>query len=932
MTSIFTRKLAAVALAAAAAGLASAQGGWIICDAPTNAHSTDFNIHGVQNTLMRAMVGLSGTVTHGGSGTPPGPCWDPSITGNVPGGMAFSIGSEGSIQTNFDDNMALTYGAPFEPARPWCFATINVTNTAGAVTKTSFGSGGIGTAFTGASGRYVYQDSTVGTQFVILRVDVIGDASRLQWTIRNGDAVQNTLGIWFGAFVAMLSETTGESSGAFGEDPYIVLPGRKPLIVETRTNRGSDTNFPDYADYYFDQQRPYGFRLENGPSAATADQNGLNSDADYVDEIVFGDPGLLIGGVSGDQTFSDAILPDARLGGDSAFLQKFRTKTVLPNATTTFIHYLRTPWGNSNYSNPYAVVVDGPTLIGSDNSTSSGLQNDGSFNVGVHVDNSGRPGFNDVLSIIPISTVRVNIAFPNMPDGTPNGLSLASGEVATKNIPGSPALSPLQMKFLKFNVQADGIHSGDLPYVVTVTPSIGPVKTLKGTITVASTPRIHLLTNPSANLISAPWQFADSSWEAVLGLSASDFGAFNWDPQQNGYVLSTAAERGVGTWIIYYGSDPSYNDGSAFYQSNPQPPTDMDSGAPQIRLHQGWNLIGDPYNYAFPLAQIVGVSDADNTEALTWQGLVNAGIVLNFLAYWDPVAGSYRYLQDISENMRPDRGYWIFVNTVQDLTIQFPPVFAPGLGGTNNPGSFASSGSMLWKLQLVARNSLSLDDQNFVGSATDSTTAKMHSILKPPLSPVGDLNLAIIRSNGTQNLGYASSVNTGNGSQDFKVVVSSKKGGAVNLTWPTINSLPSYLGATITDLSTGTTTNLRNGSSYVFNLPRAGTRTLNLHVQQTSTTTTLLSNLSRSLGNGSNILNYKLSTASKVTAKILTTSGREVVTLLVNRQQASGLRKVTWNLRDSANRPVVQGQYLFVVSAETNSGQLDTKQLQFNTR
>jgi hypothetical protein len=947
MTSFFTRISAVVGISAAAAGAVQAQG-WHICDPfpPAVAESTAYaNAHTFPlfNSLMHFEMDLAGTVTQGGGTT--GPCWPAPITGNGPGGFALSIGSDGSVQSTFDDNMELTYGAPDHPAIPWCFATVNVD-----ATRTAFGPAGISGFVDVASGnqnpRAVDMFSIVNGTTVELRVDLIADALRFDWKVTNNSTtVTHAMSVWFGAFVAMLTEDL-QNAGGPGNifPPYVLMPGRRPLATETKINR-QDPNFPDFVDFYFDQSHPYGFRLENGPTPATADQNGQNSDADFIDELTFGDPVGVIGGISGNQTFNDQINPLADWGAvviggaNAAFLQKIRPKTAGPGETVEFVNYVRAPWGLSNYSEPYCVVADAPTLIPTDSTTASGLQADGAFSLAVNVDNTARPGFTDVNKPAPIQSVRVKLSFPPLANGDSNGLSADPSEITapdgsiTKNIIGSPALPILVMKQVVFSVVADGIRYGDLPYTVTITPSTGPVKVLNGTITVAATPRIRLFSSPQINLITAPWEFADSSWEAVLGLSPTDFQAFNWDPLQNGYVISSSAERGVGNFIIYSGSDPSINFGSAFYQSNPQEPTDLTTGI-QLRIHSGWNLIGNPYNYSFPLSQLVGVSDADNITDLTWQELVDANIVSDFLAFWDPNANAYGFIQDINQPVLPNVGYWIFVQTPQDLTLIFPPIFAPGLpgaGGVFTHGlvtpSLAPPSTPLWKLQLVARTSRGVDSQNWVGGASDSTAVKRLNILKPPLSPVGDLQLSLTPKTGGR--GYAGLYNVGTGPQDFNAIVSSKNGGTVTLTWPTLSTLPSGFGATITDPVTHVTQDLRKAPSYSLSLARNSSRTLAVHVTP-APTVNLITNISKTLGNGSINFTYKLSLAAVTSAKISTSAGRDVVQLTTNRHDLAGTDKLTWNLRDSSNRPVSSGTYVITITGTTSSGQVDTEKLQFS--
>ena len=64
----------------------------------------------------------------------------------------------------------------------------------------------------------------------------------------------------------------------------------------------------------------------------------------------------------------------------------------------------------------------------------------------------------------------------------------------------------------------------------------------------------------------------------------------------------------------------------------------------------------------------------------------------------------------------------------------------------------------------------------------------------------------------------------------------------------------------------------------------------------------------------STVISYQLSESSKITLKIYNISGQEIRTL-VNEKQIAGKHSVTWNGKDSNNKNVSSGIYLYKLSA-----------------
>ncbi len=937
MKARYARALFAAAFTVLFAGVGSAQigtGDWgFQCIDPDNMmpRSDDYAVMGIGSALMRVHHGLSGTTTYGGQN---GPCYGPTaVTLNMRGRIGFMYGSDGSIQdqypadpanSSFSDNfMTLTVGMPADPGGHYSYVTTTKNGT-----RTLYGANPLSLAFVGASNRYWYSQSTNDNVFVQLRCDVVGDAARLQWTLTNLDADPANLGLWFGAIIGMLTnpfdfvvDRNGANQSGLGlptltrafsaKEGHLVLPVGKPPRTEQRLVRAIDpANFPRFFDWQFGQTAGFGWRIDNGATEATKDLQG-NSDATEAAENVFGNGEVFVlGGPGGDPTFPDFIFGDVFWLDNPGFIQKFAETPVPGNGgQRTIVQYLRTNWGVSNYALPYAVVVDAPQLVAYDADNVNSLRPN-PMAIRVYVDNYGYGVINQEF---PLEDVKVKLTLPQ-------GINLAPGEVAEKII---PRVEPKQIVSVDFNIEADGIEFGNLEYTVVVDPFPGNPnnrKTLRGVVRVATTPRVNLV--EGANLITVPWQFQDTSWEAILGLQTPiDFTAYKWDPEQNGYVVSTNAERGRAAWIV-----TNADLGSWVLQSNPQLPPDLINGAPVINLESGWTHVGNPYPYSVPLGQIVGVSASNPQQSYTWAQLVQQGIVNGAVVFWDTANQDYVFVQGSDELLLANRGYWVHINTIEDVAIRYPEVFIPFL-----PGSFRSSNERWvqtdkqWRLQLAVRSAKSHDSQNYLGFAKTAADARILRLVEPPISPVHDVQLAIEETVNGRPMRLAQSLTEKATRRAWKVFVSNSQPGAVTITWPNLSTVPKNLQFRITDLATNETRNLRQASGYTYNVDGPSMREFRLEVSPGVPAKAVIGNVVVSrAGRAANApfaISYTLSTEAATTVRILSGAGREVFTVTRGRADRAGENSVTWTLKDNANRTVAPGSYRVEILAETVNGE-----------
>ncbi|MBV6457616.1 MAG: hypothetical protein HONBIEJF_00731 [Fimbriimonadaceae bacterium] len=907
--------------------------------------SADYGTGGIASNLMAVRMGLSGTVTYGSD---IGPCYAPSaVTHQAVGGFAFGAGAVGSVQSQFDNNLAYTFGFPLYPVGDHSYAMISKTSDPTEVPTTRFAGDGLNGFFVGASFRYFVAFWRDGDVNVNLRVDVIGDAARMQWDLTNLLDESQSLGMWFTAYCAMRTRNPGvvDSNGfnqansplitntgnaKFTADRFVgytFVPTAKPLRTERHWFR-TKPNFPAYVNFEFGQSEPYGMRIEGGPTDQNKEQTA-------VDEILVGNygdttsPGLLQNGHqssprnrvflgSYEQEEADILLQE------TSFVQIFHPQLVEAGGSRQIINYMRSTWSVSDYNFPYAVVLDAPRLIATEPSDVTG-RTPNPFTIRVYVDNL----YDRIDREVDLLDTKFTITLPA-------GMSLVSGEEPTK-IKGRIANGVID--FIEWQVEVDEFLFGPQNYTVKVETVPGPTKVLTGTVVLASTPRYKI--NKGANLITLPWQFADTSLEAILAKvtgidqngeeilepmrQGTDFQAYRWEPDTNSYTVTGSAERGRGIWLVVPEEIPNMRLRTA------QPPSDQARGGYLLNLRRGWNLIGNPYNYAVRLSTLVAVAEDDPEQAITWQDLVTQQFVGPALAYFEtdpnnPAGGSYKFTLGADYELQPHTGYWIFVSTFRPIRLVWPPVYAEGLPNSGrSTGETWKQTDRRWRLQLSARTSEAWDTQNWIAVAGSAKEAKTMWIPNPPAAPNQDVDLAIEEIRDGQATRMAQSVVERASRKEFKVLVTAQKAGEVTLTWPNVGSVPRNVRFKIIDKATKTTRDLRSVSAYTFKMDEPGTREFTILMEPGGVARAVIGNVlvskpSRDV-NAPFTISYALSSDASTTVRILSGTGKEIYTVTRGRADSAGENSVSWTMRDNANRAVAPGAYRVEIIAETPNGE-----------
>jgi len=374
--------------------------------------------------------------------------------------------------------------------------------------------------------------------------------------------------------------------------------------------------------------------------------------------------------------------------------------------------------------------------------------------------------------------------------------------------------------------------------------------------------------------------------------------------------------------------------------------TSYDTTSFRIPLHEGWNMIGNPYKFAVPFDSMV--FEQTSGARVTAEAAADQKLILPFLYRY--VSGQYQFETLPAGNLRAWEGQWIYVvpknpsaiRTDTVLTMITTPVAVSGVSRSAQKAanSRAASGSVFttsapkvsgtgnWTIQLQASSKDLRDGYNFIG-VTSSATKSANSLVPKPPQPSPYVTLGITNPGGAGPL-YAQSLQVAGGVKTWDVVVSTDQPNTdVTVNWPNIRTLPRNYRLTLKDTATGQVIDLRNQASYQFNSGHsAGTRAFTLTAHPTNAAgravlTNININPPRVVGGrsaGAYQIGYTVSQDAQVEVAIVGYNGQTIALAGPTRAVSSGDNSQVWNGKDTKGATVPSGTYLLQVKAITSDG------------
>ena len=360
----------------------------------------------------------------------------------------------------------------------------------------------------------------------------------------------------------------------------------------------------------------------------------------------------------------------------------------------------------------------------------------------------------------------------------------------------------------------------------------------------------------------------------------------------------------------------------------------------RIPLHEGWNMVGDPYT--FVVAFGTTVIETSNGTRYPAAEAANNKLILPFIYRY--VGGDYQFQALPAGTMNPWEGNWIYVipkdvNNLSSGNVLTMLIPAASSGTTKSvPKSISRAanatlrpsvrGIGAWSLRLVAQTHDLTDAHTYIGASSTATDGDDNTKAPKPPKFGSYVSLGVQRLNNATL--YAQDLRSLGGSKTWDMVVTTDQANAdITVTWPEVRTLPRNVSLTLTDKQTGQTIDLKSQGAFSFNSgPKAETRSISITAAPTSSQgRVVLSNVvinpprSRSVsGQSPYDINYTVSHDAKVEVTILGTNGRILSRPAPTRAVSAGDNHIAWNGRDNAGHVLAAGIYVVQIRAISADG------------
>lgn len=328
----------------------------------------------------------------------------------------------------------------------------------------------------------------------------------------------------------------------------------------------------------------------------------------------------------------------------------------------------------------------------------------------------------------------------------------------------------------------------------------------------------------------------------------------------------------------------------------------------RIPLNPGWNFVGNPFNFAIPIAAIHLKNASEPVEFRTYNG------------NWND-----RNTDQVTE-IQPFAGYAIFNPIASSDTLFIEPDLAADANRLSNDENNQDANEPTWAIHILAETSKA-KDRDTMALVASHASAAWDRMDRPEPPVVGEYVSVYFSHPEWRQLARKYCIDARRedaGGQVWNFDVETYRPEKVDLSFQGLDGVPSAFEIYLRDEAANLSLNLRNAKVYSVATPgKSKPRRLQLivgnpdfigdHVSEKQTAPSDY-NLAQNFPNPFNpatTIRFSLPNAGKVTLKVYNLKGEEVVTLLENDQKNAGNHLVIWDGRGKNGQPVSSGIYVY---------------------
>jgi subtilisin family serine protease len=359
--------------------------------------------------------------------------------------------------------------------------------------------------------------------------------------------------------------------------------------------------------------------------------------------------------------------------------------------------------------------------------------------------------------------------------------------------------------------------------------------------------------------------------------------------------------------------------GKAFFLIVGQPGRRVDTGAGKsivtnqsfsIPLKSGWNLIGNPFNFAIPVSK------------LRFQNNPATPVLRTFDGRWSNVGAV--------TNIQPFEGYAVFNNSAVGEALVVDPQLAPVSSPFQKTTFFDETA---WSIRISAQCQQARDTDN-VAVIAETAAVDWDQFDQPEPPVIGDFVRVSFPHPEWGALIDDFCIDarpTPVDGEIWEFEVSTNIRDQVHLTFDDIEFAPAQFEVALLDEVVDVLQNLRERSHYTFVPTADEVRKLKLIVGAPEFIARWTGEdglipaqfeLSQNFPNPFNPLTtirFGLPSAETVTLKIFNIRGEEIATLIHNEQRSAGFHTTIWDSRNRNGKPVASGLYVYQLRTGKNS-------------